>query len=445
MVNKEEFLNIIGIGLDDFSIEAIKKALKENKVKFNFCFLQDVGELEDHPKRNIDAVFFHSSRQSIKTIQEIRKINSKLPRVAIVLLSPRADHHVIVGAFRTGLFDFLTLPIDQHEIRTVIYRLQLHEVIQSGKWSPERAVLHLFSRPENFSSIKDVASSLDQYINLFFKVEKEFIFTSVTDMVSTLSDPFRLSEHHVKGIRKFLADQTGLIFGLRFIGDKFHFLMKKDDNKFSYLVVKNNSEFEIKDIMNAYLSNVIRTSLTILFESKRSEEIRMLSMTDEVTGLFNQRKLIEDLEYNISRYPHEKQVFSLLFIDIDYFKNVNDQYGHVVGSQLLIDMAAILKSQIRSSDLVYRFGGDEFIVLLPRTNIEEAKLTALRISETIKTSEFSIGDDEKYQLSLSVGMAEFPTDADSAKAIINFADQMMYLSKKSGRGKVFHVKEVVGQ
>jgi len=169
----------------------------------------------------------------------------------------------------------------------------------------------------------------------------------------------------------------------------------------------------------------------------------MLALTDEVTGIYNQRKLLEDLDLYIGRYEHDHVGFSLLFVDIDYFKNVNDQFGHVVGSQILIDMSNILKVQLRSSDLVYRYGGDEFIVLLPRTNLEETKKIALRISNAVKAAEFDIEKDKKYRLSLSIGLAEFPTDALSAKAIIDFADKMMYMSKKSGRGKVFHVNEVV--
>lgn len=443
MKRQEDLLEILAIGLDSFSIEAIKKALKEIRVKYHISFLQDVGELETHPKKNAEAVFFFSNRQNQKTIYDIRRINQQLPRAAITLLSPRLDHHGIVGAFRAGLFDFLTLPIDKNEMRTVIYRLKLHEVIQSGKWNPERAVLHLFSKPENFSSIKDIASGLNQYLGLFFEMDKETHFKSSLEMLINIQKSFKLTDRQLKRIKIFLNDETGLIFGLRFIKDRFHFLVKNGENNFSYLIARNISDYPIKDIMSDYLSNVMKTSLSILSESRRREEIRMLSLTDEVTGLFNQRKLVEDLEFYIARYPHEKQVFSLLFVDIDYFKNVNDQFGHVVGSQILIDMAAVLKTQLRSSDLVYRYGGDEFIVLLPRTNVEESKKIALRISDAVKASEFAVDENKKYRLSLSVGIAEFPTDATNAKSIIDFADKMMYMSKKSGRGKVFHVTEVV--
>ena len=436
-------LEILAIGLDSFTIESIKKSLKENKVKYQISFLQEVAEIESFSKKTAQVVFFHSNRQNQKTIDDIRKINQQLPRSAITLISPRIDHHGTVGAFRAGLFDFLTLPLDSDEMRAVIYRLKLHGAIQSGQWNPERAVLHLFSRPESFSTIQDIASRLNQYLSLFFEVDKEMEFSSNMKVLTSLQKKLKFTERQLKRIKRFLSDETGLIFGLRFVGEKFYFLVKTGEGKLNYLVARNVSHYNIKDILSEYLSNVLKTSLSILSETKKLEEIRKLSLTDEVTGLYNQRKLVEDLEYYISRSQHDNLGFSLLFVDIDFFKNVNDQFGHVVGSQLLIDMSNVLKGQLRSSDLVYRYGGDEFIVLLPRTSIEVTKKIALRISEAVKTSEFQTDREEKYRLSLSVGIAAYPEDATSAKSIIEFADKMMYMSKKSGRGKVFHVTEVV--
>lgn len=444
MKKNDDVLEILAIGLDSFSIEAIKKSLRENKLKYKISFLQDVADLEGFNKRSAQAVFFYSNRQSQKTIDDIRKIHQMIPGAGITLLSPRAEQQGIVGAFRAGLFDFLSLPLDSNEIRTVIYRLKIHGAIQGTQWSPERAVLHLFSRPESFSDISDVASSLNQYISKFFSIEKEITFSENEKTLNSLRQRLKLTDHQMKRIKRFLSDETGLIFGLRFLKDRFYFLIKKGDGKLSYLVANNVSEYSIKDVLSDYLSNILKTTLTILTESKTREEMRMLSLTDEVTGLFNQRKLIEDLELYMARYQHDQMGFSLLFVDIDYFKNVNDQFGHVVGSQLLVDMSQVLKAQLRSSDLVYRYGGDEFIVLLPRTSVEETKKIALRISESVKGSEFSIFQSDKtYRLSLSIGLAQFPQDATSVKGIIDFADKMMYMSKKSGRGKVFHINEVV--
>jgi diguanylate cyclase (GGDEF)-like protein len=443
MTAMDQSLDFLAIGLDPFTIEGIKANLKEIKLKYRISFISDISELNSITRKNINGVFFYSNRQSQKTFEDIRRIHQHLPSAAVTLLAPKPDYYGMISAFRAGVFDFLFLPLDGNEVRTVIYRLKIHGAVQDKKWTPERAVLHLFSRPESFYTVEDVALSFNSYLAIFFEIKKETIFKTSDGTLSSLERKLRLSSHQVKRIHRFLTDDVGLIFGLRFIKDQFHFLIKRGEGKISYLVARNTSSYSGREILNAYLSNVLRTTLSILNESGQREKIRLLSLTDEVTGVFNQRKLQEDLEFHIARYKQDQLGFSLLFIDIDFFKNVNDRYGHVVGSQILIDLSKILKRQLRSSDLVYRYGGDEFIALLPRTNVEEAKKIAMRISDLVKASEFMINRSEVYRLSLSIGLAEFPGDATSAKSIIEFADKMMYMSKKSGRGKVFHVTEVI--
>jgi diguanylate cyclase (GGDEF)-like protein len=131
-----------------------------------------------------------------------------------------------------------------------------------------------------------------------------------------------------------------------------------------------------------------------------------------------------------------------MFIDVDHFKNVNDNYGHLVGSRLLQDLGKALKLILRQSDHIYRYGGDEFVVIMPNVETKIVHEIATRILAQLKNHFFEIDNGDTYKMSLSIGIAEYPTDAKSAMDIIRFADEMMYKSKKSGRGKVFHVNEV---
>jgi diguanylate cyclase (GGDEF)-like protein len=203
---------------------------------------------------------------------------------------------------------------------------------------------------------------------------------------------------------------------------------------------------ELKQINSFYndlfikVLNDIEVYRSIKLENER---LFLLSHTDEVTGLYNQRKLSIDLSSTIEEHKVENKNFSLMFIDIDHFKVVNDNYGHLIGSKMLTDIGCLLNKLLRGSDDIYRYGGDEFIVIMRKVNISTVRQIALRILESIKNYDFVLENKNTHKLSVSVGIAEFPTDAKTSKEIIKFADDMMYESKKSGRGKVFHLGQEV--
>jgi diguanylate cyclase (GGDEF)-like protein len=175
----------------------------------------------------------------------------------------------------------------------------------------------------------------------------------------------------------------------------------------------------------------------------KCENLVTLSHMDEVTGLYNQRKLTSDLDRTIQSHKEKNESFSLMFVDIDHFKKVNDTYGHLIGSDILLDLGVLLKRLVRSTDDVYRFGGDEFIIILREVEIKTVHVIGVRILNSILEHDFKLSTGEIYKMSASIGIAEYPTDAKTSKEIIQLADNMMYESKKAGRGKVVHLgKEV---
>ncbi len=192
------------------------------------------------------------------------------------------------------------------------------------------------------------------------------------------------------------------------------------------------------------IENYIQSKFKSLLEIKELKRLQSLAHVDDVTGLYNQRKFKSDIEASIREYEALERSFSLIFIDIDFFKSINDGHGHLIGTSLLNQVAQSIKATVREDDLCYRYGGDEFVVLAPYSSLEDAKHIGQRILSRVKSTVYKIEadleinshEDEDVQLSVSIGVANYPTNASSRNEIIGMADKMMYEAKKSGRGKV---------
>ncbi len=157
---------------------------------------------------------------------------------------------------------------------------------------------------------------------------------------------------------------------------------------------------------------------------------------DSLTNLYNQRFLTETLAKKIEEYRRYKTPFSVLFIDVDHFKRVNDSLGHLVGSGVLQELGKLLKGQIRNSDYAFRYGGDEFIILLSHTEGDDAVNVAERIRQAVESFPFKL-QGVQVNITVSIGLAFYPKHADSADEIIRIADEAMYYGKNKSRNIVY--------
>jgi diguanylate cyclase (GGDEF)-like protein len=175
----------------------------------------------------------------------------------------------------------------------------------------------------------------------------------------------------------------------------------------------------------------------IAVENARAvERIQELTITDDCTGLYNARHLYKTLEAEVYRSARFGYEFTALFIDLDYFKRVNDTYGHLVGSRLLAEVGYVIKANLRLIDFAFRYGGDEFIILLPQTGKDSALTVAKRLLEVFRASAFLSAEGLKLNVRASIGIATYPEDARSAHEIIRLADEMMYAVKNSTRDNI---------
>jgi diguanylate cyclase (GGDEF)-like protein len=170
----------------------------------------------------------------------------------------------------------------------------------------------------------------------------------------------------------------------------------------------------------------------------KSEYYKQLSNLDGMTSLYNYRFFKEMLKHEVDRHTRYNRSLTLLMIDIDDFKKINDSYGHLVGDQVLKQVANLLKKSIRSHDLVARYGGEEFAVILPETMEEEAIKVGERIVTTIREYQFNLIEGSPAEsLSVTVGLASFPKDAEEVEQLVENSDQALYKGKNGGKNQVF--------
>lgn len=182
--------------------------------------------------------------------------------------------------------------------------------------------------------------------------------------------------------------------------------------------------------------DLVHNQVTIVIDNARLyEATRQLAITDGLTKIYNHRFFQELFEKEFTRSDRYNTVFSLIILDIDHFKKVNDTYGHLCGDEILKSLAALVKSCLRSMDVVARYGGEEFAVLLPETGGTEAFQTAERIRRAVEGTRF-MGTEQGLNVTVSLGVATYPSaDVNERADVIAKADSALYEAKESGRNR----------
>ncbi len=277
----------------------------------------------------------------------------------------------------------------------------------------EKVALKLFEKgdQERFALISDIEKSVYRYMAPLF-VEESCLSChtkqgyKIGDVRGGISITFDVTD-----IKKKLYVNRFLFIGLSIIVSSFLLVV------IFFLVSR-----VAKKLSNAY------------------SVIEKMSVTDELTQVYNRRHFHARLEEEIQRAQRYRHPLGLLLLDIDHFKKVNDVHGHQVGDDVLIGVASILKSNARKIDIIFRYGGEELVIILPETHVNDARIVAEKFRKMIEGHSFDIPDGKNLTITASFGVSTLSmvTEGadDKSKQVIKLADDALYVAKKEGRNRV---------
>ena len=315
---------------------------------------------------------------------------------------------------------------------------------------------------EYFARIRGLASSvhnhkLDDKIknkiqNQLYMIEellkntKEMKFFNENDFVEKLIQSQKKEIDYIQNelIKKEYITQNGLeIFqsiteNINFLNQLYYQNMKNLANYYHEQIEKKNL-IKLLIIIVAIGSIIVVILINLFYFRKIQKyikEVEHLNIIDPLTGLYNRRFLENYLTNFKTQHEQENEYISLLMIDIDFFKKVNDTYGHDVGDKVIKTTAKVLQKTIRKSDLAIRYGGEEFLVLLHFADDYAATIVANKISKAFKKITFQAGNNTTFSKTLSIGIAVYPKHTDDLAECIKLADIALYSAKTTGRNKV---------
>jgi diguanylate cyclase (GGDEF)-like protein len=397
-----------------------------------------------------DLIFICANRFQENVSSIIKRITSEISWCDVVVVSDFLDYEFTIACFRAGVRDVLTYPVDPNYFSLLMTKMCNIQTLHKK----ENFFLNAVNFVNQMSDLSDFSGPTDFFDRVSKKLETDFYVSSMvvqsremeTDKTTLLwGERTRKKNEFKKKIENeaFLYQGDHQFDGLYLVNStestELGILKLDPDNKMELQVVLNvkKGSLSISFLDSLFVVvNFIQSSFFYQLAFEQKGRLDSLANTDDVTGLFNQRKLYADLRKLVENHEETGDSFSVIFLDVDRFKSVNDGYGHLVGSQLLVTLAKILRQTVRDTDWIYRYGGDEFVVIFPQADTETSTCVSERILDNVKKFNFQDNDGNTFKLSVSIGVASFPEHAQSIEEIIDLADKMMYKAKQAGRGKV---------
>ena len=388
----------------------------------------------------------------------LTRVKQHDPNVDVIIITGHANVETAITALKSGARDYLIKPFNYDEFKhTVALCMEQRRLIDENIELKE--LLNIYQVGQNIANCLDlerlhelVVDSLAKEVGvtrgfgLFLTAEGELepseyrgVSEEEAKALSMHLRPDILKygngSHHLKGFPQPLPDDLALCEGLK---EGIIFFISSKNAVQGVVVLLNDPGSALPQNTNSKTLNFILDQASLAFENAaRYTTVKNLLYVDELTGLNNYRYLDIALEREIKRAERNGTSVSVLFLDLDLFKNVNDVYGHLVGSRVLREVGALLKQSVREVDTVVRYGGDEYTVILGETGLTGSAIVAERIRKSIETHHFLAEDGYDIRITASLGYSCYPEDTRSKLELLEMADQAMYYGKSVGKNVVY--------
>lgn len=260
------------------------------------------------------------------------------------------------------------------------------------------------------------------------------------DIIGRHQDEVMLEAHHKKtGIKLGDLQITEWINSVKYhqeaMDERFFILHTAEDKHYKFYRMTLSTGEHV--ILGTDITELINTQNEL---NVALEKLDLLARTCDLTGIPNRRHVIEFTKREFARARRYSSSFSIVFVDVDHFKRINDTYGHAIGDKAIIHVANLLNEELRETDIVGRIGGEEFAILLPDTNESNAVYFANRLRETLFNSSIEVDNNNTLKITASFGVTEFNKNDKDYADIFTRADDALYTAKNSGRNKVCRYK-----
>ena len=381
-------------------------------------------------------------------LEVLRQCRARNNPPEVILTTDHSSVETAVQAHKNSACDYLVKPFNPEELHHIV-RTSLKQRRLLNENTQLKRQIDLFQRGQYLATLLDIEQLFDEALQaLLHEVGggRGMAFLPAENSVSQVIALNDLTENEALPLAQALLPTLEGLKDFRLLqGDELPTDLPLPKGTRSLCLLPLHYQKRIEGLLvlfnqaeKDFHQPLPRRNLLFLLEqvalgfsnAYRYKDVRRLIHTDDLTGLHNYRYLQMILDQEIHRAERYGLEFSLVFIDIDRFKAINDSRGHLAGSQALKEVAGLLRQSVREADILFRYGGDEFTGFLAETGTEGAAIVAERIRRNIEQHSFFAKSDNPAQLTATVGYATFPIDSDDHQGIIDLADRAMYVGKK---------------